>query len=65
MWVMPCIQALPDHVALDSCSTELGDVNTNLYACMTINRYASVRDTSLTLTKIELQNKPFHGSLGS
>ena len=34
MWVIPCIQALPDWVALVSFSTELGDVNMCLNACI-------------------------------
>ena len=33
-WVIPCMRALPDLVALTSFSTELGEVNICLNACI-------------------------------
>ena len=35
--VMPWIRALPDRVALGSLSTELGEVDICLYACIEVN----------------------------
>ena len=31
--VIPCMRAFPDRVALETLSTELGEVNICLYAC--------------------------------
>jgi hypothetical protein len=35
--VIPWMRALPDRVALGSLSTELGEVNTCLYACIMVS----------------------------
>ena|SRR5215475_6658537 len=63
------MRALPDRVALDEESTELGDVKMYLYASddtyHSAGVYGEVNQLELTDTKIEFLNSPFHGSSGS
>ena len=61
--VMPCIHAFPDHVALQSFLSELGEVNICLKALVHMSDSYKKVDPERKQTQISmwLRNNPCHG----
>ena len=62
-WVMLCMHAFPDRVALQLFSTELGEVNICLKAYIHVSDGYKMKETEIKQTQISMQlrNNPLHG----